>query len=512
MGTNVGKEKILGKVYLIGAGPGDPGLLTVKARQILRNCDVAVYDYLANPEFLSYLPEGCETIYVGKKSAHHTMSQEEINRLLVALGQQGKTVARLKGGDPFIFGRGGEEAQELKKNGVPFEVVPGITSAIAAPAYAGIPLSHRDFTSTIGIVTGHERPDKEKSAIDWEGLARSMGTLVFLMGVKNLSGICGNLMEAGMDPETPAAMVRWGTTPRQRAVTGTLATMPEVVEKAGIKPPAILVVGKVVTLRDSLNWFETRPLFGKRIVVTRARTQASDMKQRLEEFGAEVIQFPTIRVQPPESWDPVDTAIEGLEAYDWLIFSSVNGVRYFFERLFGSGRDARSLGGKSVAAIGPKTAEALRRVGIRPDLVPKDYKAEGLLEAFPEGVAATVLFPRAKVAREVLPETLRKRGHRVDVVPVYETVMETVDPDAKETIRSGDVDVITFTASSTVHNFVEIMGGRAAVQALPDSVKIASIGPITSQTLRDYGLAVHVEAPVYTIDGLIREILAALAP
>ena len=500
-----------GKIYLIGAGPGDPGLLTIKAKKVLQHCDVVVYDYLANPTFLEYAREDTETIYVGKKSSHHTLSQEEINQLLVDLGEQGKVVARLKGGDPFIFGRGGEEAQELKTRGIPFEVVPGITSAIAAPAYAGIPLSHRDFTSTIGIVTGHERPDKEKSAIDWEGLARSMGTLVFLMGVKNLTSICRNLMEAGKPPDTPAAMVRWGTTPRQQAVTGTLATMPEVVRNAGIRPPAILVVGEVVTLRESLNWFETRPLFGKRIVVTRARAQASDMRQKLEDLGAEVIQFPTIRIQPPALWEPVDQAIEELDTYDWVVFSSMNGVQSFFKRLFEKGRDVRSLGGKSVAAIGPKTAEALRQFGIFPDLVPKDYKAEGLLAVFPEGDKKRILFPRAKVAREVLPETLRKRGHHVEVVPVYETVMEEPDPEVKGAILSGEVDLVTFTASSTVHNFVEIMGGREGIQGLPETLRVASIGPITSQTLREYGLPVHVEAPVYTIDDLIREIVAAFA-
>lgn len=503
------KRSKKGKVYLIGAGPGDPGLLTVKAREILKTCDVAVYDYLANPVFLSYLPEKCETIYVGKKSADHTLSQEEINRLLVDLGMRGKVVARLKGGDPFIFGRGGEEAQELRENGIPFEVVPGITSAIAAPAYAGIPLSHRDFTSTIGIVTGHERPDKEKSAIDWDGLARSMGTLVFLMGVKNLANICRNLMAAGRPPETPAAMIRWGTTPRQRAVTGTLGTMPVVARKAGITPPAILVVGEVVNLRDSLNWFETRPLFGKRIVVTRARAQASDMRRRLEDLGAEVIQFPTIRIRPPASWGPVDDAIGRLDIFDWVIFSSVNGVRAFFERLFANGKDARGLAGKSVAAIGPKTAKALREYGVVSDLTPVDYKAEGLLEVFPEGSARHILFPRAKVAREVLPETLRTRGHEVEVVPVYETVMESPDPEVREAVLSGDVDMITFTASSTVHNFVKIMGGREVAGNLPGSVKFASIGPITSQTLRDYGLQVDVEAPVYTIEGLIEEIVAS---
>ncbi|MBW1659936.1 MAG: uroporphyrinogen-III C-methyltransferase [Deltaproteobacteria bacterium] len=500
-----------GKVYLIGAGPGDPGLLTIKAKEILQACDVVVYDYLANPTFLEYVGEEAEAIYVGKKSSQHTLSQEEINKLLVDLGKQGKRVARLKGGDPYIFGRGGEEAQELRENGIPFEVVPGITSAIAAPAYAGIPLSHRDFTSTIGIVTGHERPDKEKSAIDWEGLARSMGTLVFLMGVKNLSNICRNLMDHGRSPETPAAMVRWGTTPRQQAVTGTLATMPEIVEKAGIKPPAILVVGEVVTLRDSLNWFERRPLFGKRIVVTRARAQASDMRRKLEDLGAEVVQFPTIRIQPPSSWSPVDEAVERLNDFDWVIFSSVNGVKFFFERLFQKGRDVRDLGGKSIAAIGPQTAKELASYGLRADLVPNDYKAEGLLDVFTDEETRRILFPRAKVAREVLPETLRKRGHHVEVIPVYETVMEKPDADVMNSILSGDVDVITFTASSTVHNFVEIMGGKEKVQTLPGTIKMASIGPITSQTLRDYGLHVHMEAPVYTIDGLIQEIITNLS-
>ncbi len=499
-----------GKVYLIGAGPGDPGLITVKAREILQHCDAAVYDYLANPEFLSYLPEGCESIYVGKKSAHHTMTQEEINQLLVNLGKQGKVVARLKGGDPYIFGRGGEEAQALQDHGVAFEVVPGITSAVAGPAYAGIPLSHRDFTSTIGIVTGHERPDKETSAIDWEGLARAMGTLVFLMGVKNLPHICRNLIEAGKDPSTPAAMVRWGTTPRQRTVTGTLETIPAIAEREGIKPPAILVVGQVVSLRDSLNWFERRPLFGRRIVVTRARAQTSDMRRRLEELGAEVVQFPTIRIQPPVSWDLLDEALDRLESFDWLIFTSVNGVRSFFDRLLSTGKDGRALAGKSIAAIGPKTAGAVREFGLLPDLVPGDYKAEGLLEVFPEGGGYQILFPRAKVAREVLPETLRQRGHRVEVIPVYETVMETPDPEVIEDIMSGKVDVITFTASSTVRNFVEMIGGAEKARMIPSTIRIASIGPITSAALRDAGMTVHMESPLYTIEALIDTIMEAM--
>ncbi len=496
-----------GKVYLIGAGPGDPGLLTIKAKEVLQSCEVVVYDYLANPLFLEYVRDDAEAIYVGKKSSQHTMTQEEINRLLIDLGEKGKIVARLKGGDPFIFGRGGEEAQELRKRGIPFEVVPGITSAIAGPAYAGIPLSHRDFTSTIGIVTGHERPDKEKSSIDWEGLARSMGTLVFLMGVKNLPTICGKLIEGGKDPSTPAAMVQWGTTPRQRVVTGTLSTMPEEVQKAGIKPPAILVVGEVVTLRDSLSWFEQRPLFGKRVVVTRARAQSSEFRQKLEELGAEVVQFPTIKVQAPASWEEVDASIERLGGFDWVIFSSVNGVRFFFQRLFRKGKDARDLAGKSIATIGPKTAEALEGFGLKADLVPQDYKAEGLLDVFPKGGGKRVLFPRAKVAREVLPDELKARGYDVEVVPVYETVMEEPDLAVKEALFEGGVDLITFTASSTVHNFVKIMGGKGEVKKLPPTVKIASIGPITSRTLKDYGLPVHVEASLFTIDGLIQAIL-----
>ncbi len=503
---DVSGEKRTGKVYLIGAGPGDAGLLTIKGREILQTCDAVVYDYLANPEFLGYVREGCETIYVGKKSAHHTLSQWEINQLLVRLGKEGKVVARLKGGDPYIFGRGGEEAQVLQEAEVPFEVVPGITSAIAAPAYAGIPLSHRDFTSTIGIVTGHERPDKEKSAINWKGLASSMGTLVFLMGVKNLQRICENLIEAGKAPETPAAVVRWGTTPRQQTVTGTLDTMPEVAERAGITPPAILVVGQVVSLRDSLNWFETRPLFGKRIVVTRARAQASEMKRRLEALGAEVISFPTIRIVPPASWQRLDQALEELTSYDAMIFSSVNGVEAFFERLFARGKDTRALGGLFASAIGPKTAEKLRDFGIVPDLVPDDYRAEGLLSAFPEGEAKRILFPRARVAREILPETLRQRGHQVDVIPVYETVMEEPALEDRDEILEGKVDIITFTASSTVRNFVAMMGGQDVARTIPDKVMIASIGPVTSETLRSVGLKVDIEPPEYTIDALIEAI------
>lgn len=497
-----------GIVYLIGAGPGDPGLLTLKGQACIARADVVVYDYLAAPALLAHAAPTAQRIYVGKQGGDHTLSQEAINRLIVEQARAGKTVARLKGGDPFIFGRGGEEAEELVAAGVPFEVVPGVTSAVAAAAYAGIPLTHRDHTATLAFVTGHEDPAKEASNIDWGALATGIGTLVFFMGVKNLPRIVERLTAHGMPPERPVALIRWGTTSRQQTVTGTLATIVERVRAAGLKAPAITVVGEVVRLRERLQWFERRPLLGRTIVVTRAREQASDLVEQLEALGAEVLECPTIRVIPPESWKALDGAITRLRDYHWVVFTSVNGVRFFFARLAHHGMDTRALGHLRTAVIGPATAAALASHGLRSDLMPESYRAESVVEAFRAEAltGATVLLPRAAEARPVLPEELRRMGARVDEIPVYHT--EIASDGAPELIRrleGGEVDLVTFTSSSTVKNFKRLLPpGKAA--ALMDGVQVASIGPITTETAEGLGFRVDLTAAAYTIPGLVQAI------
>lgn len=481
--------------------------MTLRGREVLAHAEVVIYDYLANEEFLDFAPPEAERIYVGKKGGDHTLSQPGINELLVEKGRE-NVVVRLKGGDPFVFGRGGEEAQILIAEGIPFEVVPGVTAAVAVPAYAGIPLSHRDHAASIAFVTGHERADRNDSKIEWDKLATAVGTLVFFMGVKNLPGICASLTAHGRSPETPVAVIRWGTTPRQETVIGTLGNIVEKVEQAGLKPPAITVVGDVVRLREELNWFESRPLFGRRILVTRAREQASDFKAMLAERGADCIEFPTIGIAPPPSWEPLDSAVARLSSYDWVIFTSVNGVRFFMERLRNAGLDSRELKGVRLAAIGPKTAEALEGYGLRPDLVPTEYRAESILTGLAGDGAAgkRFLLPRAMVARDVLPATLRERGATVDVAPAYQTVLPTGrSEEILRLLRGGEIDCLTFTSSSTVSNFFSLFNKEEILPCLETSV-IACIGPITAETARKFGLSVDVIPKEYTIPGLTEAI------
>jgi uroporphyrinogen III methyltransferase/synthase len=500
-----------GKVYLVGAGPGDPGLLTIKAKECLEQADVVIYDYLANEAFLNYAGEEAELIYVGKKGGAHTMPQEEINKLILNKAREGHTVVRLKGGDPFIFGRGGEEAQELAQAGLSFEVIPGVTSATAVPAYAGIPLTHRDHNATVAFITGHEDPTKETSNIAWDKLATGVGTLVILMGVGNLPSITQKLLEHGRSPATPVALIRRGTVPEQRTVTGTLQNIAERVKEQGLKPPAIIVVGDVVGLRKELNWFESKPLYGKRIVVTRAREQASGFLAGLREQGAECIEFPTIQVVPPQTWEPLDQAFLRMERYQWVVFTSVNGVKYFFERLEGLGFDLRELKDIKVGVIGPKTAEAVAKKGIRLDLVPDEYRAEGVLEAFKDWdiEMARILLPRAAGARDVLSMGLAKMGAFVDEIPVYQTVRPVYDKArVKEMLEKGEIDMVTFTSSSTVRNFVDMF--RQETQLLRDwmsKVPAACIGPITAKTAEDEGLSVSLVPEEYTIDALTHAIV-----
>lgn len=498
-----------GMVYLVGAGPGDYRLISLKAVECLKQADVVVYDRLADDRILQWAPDDAEYIYVGKASSNHTMKQEDINQLLVDKAKEGKCVVRLKGGDPFVFGRGGEEGLLLQENGLLFEIVPGITSAISVPAYAGIPVTHRAVATSFAVVTGHEDPTKGKSNMRWEHLATGVDTLVFLMGVANLPHITAKLIENGRPADTPAAVIRWGTKPEQRVLMTTVGTAAEDVAKAGLKPPAIFIVGDVVNLREKLRWFDepkTHPLFGKTVLVTRARSQASKLTARLEQLGAKVIETPVIRIEDPaDDYAALDSAIGNLSDYQWLIFTSVNGVEHFFARLLAAGKDARAMGYAKVAAIGSATAEKLKAYGIIADVLPQEFRAEGVLEALKGTLPphAKILLPRAQEAREILPEKLREQGALVDVVPAYRTVAAAVDGEAlKAQLAGGEIDLVTFTSSSTVTNLIQIVGSAAALAG----VKTAAIGPVTADTANKNGIEPDIVAKKYTIDGLVEAI------
>lgn len=502
--------KKTGIVYLVGAGPGDPKLLTLRGKECLERADVVLYDYLANPVLLEFAPAGAERIYVGRRGRGQYQDQGEINRLLIERARAGKIVVRLKGGDPFVFGRGGEEAEAVAGAGLPFEVVPGVTSAVAAPAYAGIPVTHRTLASTVTFVTGHEDPAKETEALEWPGLATAHGTLVFLMGVKNLPAIVANLRREGKPADTPAAAIRWGTKANQRTVIGTLETIVGKAAEAQIEPPSIIVVGEVVRLREQLNWFETRPLFGKRVLVTRAREQAGELSSLLAERGAEPVECPTIRIVPPASWAELDGAIADLSRYQWLVFTSVNGVKPFMERLWQKGLDARAVAGLQLCCIGPRTAEALAVYGLRADVIPADYQAEGLIEAMKAaGVTGQrVLIPRAAVAREILPEQLRALGADVQVVTAYRAVLPEVEIDrVKGLLQKQALHVLTFASSSTVRNFCGLFSGREEMRRVTSGAVVACIGPITAKTAAEEGLAVTITAAESTIPALVEAIV-----
>lgn len=497
-----------GKVYLVGAGPGDPGLITVKGLECIRKADVIIYDYLASPRLLTHAGKDAELIYVGKKGGEHTLSQEGINALIVEKAVTGARVTRLKGGDPFVFGRGGEEAEVLIDHKIDFEVVPGVTSAVAAAAYAGIPLTHRKLTSTLAFITGHEDPEKSESSIDWASISRGVGTLVFFMGVKNLPRIVDRLLAHNRPPETPVALVRWGTTTRQVTVSGTLSNIVGRVQEAGLKAPAIIVVGEVVLLRKTMKWFENRPLLGKKIMVTRARAQASDLVAALSELGAECMEYPTIKISPPNDYEKLDKAIQNLPAYDWLIFTSVNGVAFFFERLFKNSLDTRSLGHVKTAVIGPATQKKLKAFGLTSDILPENYRAESVVAAFEneELAGKKILLPRAKEARPILPVELTKMGARVDEITAYQTIPVEDNKDrVLERLKNKSIHMVTFTSSSTVKNFKRLIPDRDFTSLL-DGVTIASIGPITTETAQKLGFTVHVTAEEYTIPGLCEAI------
>ncbi len=490
----------MSKVYLIGAGPGDPELLTLKGRRILEQAEVVLYDHLAPEALLSHAPPDAERIYVGKKRSEHAASQEEICALLVAHARAGRRVVRLKGGDPFIFGRGGEEAEALADAGIPFEVVPGVTTPLGVAAYTGVPLTHRDHTSAVTFVTGHS-----VEAIDWDRVGH-VDTVVLFMGLTQFPAIARELIARGRSPETPAMAVRWATRPDQETVTGTLATLPELIVRRGLKPPATIVIGEVVRLREKLDWYERLPLFGRRIIVTRAREQAGTLAGRLRELGAEAIELPTIEIAPAADYAPLDRAIANLACYDWLLFTSANGVRYFTERLDRSAADLRSLRAR-ICAIGPATRAAVEALHLKCDLMGREYVAEGLLEAFAAHDLAgrRILLPRAAVARDLVPAELARRGAVVDVVEAYRTVIPEDAADRAREVLAGRPDAITFTSSSTVQNFVAIAGAESLA-----GVKVFSIGPITSATARSLGIEVTAEAREFTIDGLLAAITGVL--
>ncbi|MBI4208420.1 MAG: uroporphyrinogen-III C-methyltransferase [Deltaproteobacteria bacterium] len=500
----------MGKVYLVGAGPGDPELITLKGIRTLRRSDVVLYDHLANPELLAYAPSTARKIDVGKEGGGRSMRQDRIIQKMIQLAQSGKIVVRLKGGDPFLFGRGGEEAEALAEVGIFCEVIPGVTSAIAVPAYAGIPVTHRRFASAVTIATGHEDPEKSESILPWIEMARAGQTLVLLMGVKTLKRNVGCLLSSGCDPKTPVALIQWGTYPQQRTVIAPLNQIVAEAKKARVGPPSVMVVGEVVSLRGKIGSREERPLLGKRILVTRAREQASEFVDRLKNLGAESIEIPAVDIQPPKSWKKFDSIVKETTNYDWVIFTSVNGVRAVADRLRKLGLEFSKLfRSASICAIGPRTAEEIELQGLKVKKIPSEYRAESILEAFGslDLKGKSFLIPRSEIARDLLPRELQKRGAKVDVVDVYRTVPSRIDSrDLQGRLKNGEIDVLTFTSSSTVHSLARHFG-RKGLKNWTDGAVVACIGPITEKTARSYGLRSEIVAKKYTIGGLTQAIV-----
>jgi uroporphyrinogen III methyltransferase / synthase len=492
-----------GIVYLVGAGPGDPALMTARSLELIASADTVFHDRLIPPGALDGARADAELVYVGKRPGVPSVPQEEIGKRLAEAALAGRSVVRLKGGDPFVFGRGGEEGEALRAAGVEFEVVPGVTAGVAATAYAGIPVTHRDDASAVAFVTGHEDPSKPETALDWEALAAFPGTLVFYMGVKRLEENARALIEAGRDPGEPAAAVERGTMAGQRTVAATLGTIAAAVEREGVGAPALIVVGPVVERRAALDWLERRPLHGRRVVVTRARAQASGLAATLRELGAEVVELPAIRIKPRIESDDVRRAIESIGDYALVCLTSPNGARLLFEALAAAGLDARALAGATIATIGPGTARALAEHGIAADVVPERFVAEALVESLAavEIEGRRVLVARAAEARDVLPDALRGRGAEVDVVALYETVREDPDPQAVEAAQAAGY--VTFTSSSTVRNLLDALGDR-----FPAAARIVSIGPVTSEAARAAGLEIAVEAERHDVGGLVAALLA----
>ena len=500
-----------GKVYLVGAGPGDPELLTLKARRLLETADVVIFDRLVDERILAWAKPGAELVDVGKRpGAKGKNAQAGINALLVAKAREGKAVVRLKGGDPFVFGRGGEEALALAYARVPFEVVPGVSSAVAAPAYAGIPITHRGLASNVTVVTGSEDPGKAASAVDWNALAKTRGTLVVLMGRENLRSIADALVEGGLPPATPVALVRWGTKPQQHTLVGTLSGIAGAADAAGVEPPVVAVVGDVVRLRAKLNWFESQPLFGKRVLVTRTRAQAGVLSAMLTERGALPIEVPTIELKPLAT-KRLDKAIKALDTYDWVVLTSANAVDILFEKFEASGRDARALHGVAVAAIGPATAERLRAKGIVPDLVPDEYISEAVVKGLAKlGIAGKrVLLPRSDIGREALAQGLEALGAKVDELPLYGNATPTGAAKRLKAALAGGVDIATFSSSSTVRNLAKLLGGDLSPLS---GATIACIGPVTAETAGELGLKVGIVAKDYTVAGLVEALERHFSP
>ncbi len=495
-----------GKAYLVGAGPGDPGLLTVKGKKLIAEADVVIYDRLASPRILSYAPRNAEFIYVGKTAGRHALSQENINALIVKKARENKKVVRLKGGDPFIFGRGGEEAEVLAQEGIPFEIVPGVSSSIAAPAYAGIPLTHRAHAACVTLITGHRKFGADEIDVNWEGLAKSNGTLVFLMGMTNLPNIVSQLTQHGLPAHTPVAVVQWGTTAKQKTVISVLSHIVQKVKDTGIGSPAVIVVGTVVTLQNIISWFEKKSLFGRRILVTRSREQASQMVEMLEERGAECIELPVISVAPVRDPMTVKRILSLLSFMHWIVFTSVNAVRCLFELCFENGLDMRAFGHVRFAVIGSGTADALSEYHFKADLIPNTFDAEGLLEAFNErGVMNQhILLPKAKKTRDVLLKGLQELGAIVEPVTVYENVMPELAEDVLDSLSDG-VDVVTFTSSSTVRNLASMLPSSLK-EKLIANVKAACIGPITARTAQELGFNVCIQPNSATIPALVHAI------
>ncbi len=495
-----GKKKT-GWCYLIGAGPGDLGLVTLRARQCIEQAEIIVYDYLCNPEMLNWAPESAEIIYAGKKAGAHTLKQDEINALLVEKTGAGKQVVRLKGGDPFLFGRGAEEAEALARAGLAFEIVPGVTSAIAAPAYAGIPITHRGKNSHVTFFTGHEDPSKEEGTIDFRALAKLGGTQVMLMGVERMESIAREMIDHGVRPDLPVALVRWGTTGRQQTLIGDLQNIARRIAESGFEAPAVAIFGEVVALREQLSWYEIRPLFGKRIVVTRTRRQAGVLSEQLRLLGADVIELPTIRIEPPTDLRAFAELVQDAHSYDWIVFTSPNGVAAFFEMFFKLYDDAREIGGSQIAAIGPATAQRVKDFHLKVDLQPEEFVAEAVAHEFKKQgniENLKILLARAQEARDLLPKELEALGAIVDVAVAYRTVAETDDrTEARVRLQENGADMITFTSSSTVENYL------ALGLKWPPGMRVASIGPVTSSTARNRGLSVDVEARRHDVPGLV---------
>ncbi|SKC75590.1 uroporphyrinogen-III C-methyltransferase [Maledivibacter halophilus] len=497
-----------GKVYLVGAGPGDYKLITLKGLECIEKADVILYDRLINPKLLKYAKKKAEIIYAGKAPNAHSYSQEEISQLILDKALEGNVVTRLKGGDPFVFGRGGEEALLLAENNVNFEIVPGITSAISVPAYAGIPVTHRNISSSFHVITGHEDPEKERSSLNYETLGKLKGTLIFLMGVKNIENICENLIKNGQSPKRPVAVIRKGTTTEQEIVTGNLKNIADRVKEKNLKNPAIIVVGDVVNLSKCLSWIDKRVLFGKRVLVTRTRLQVSKLSEKIEALGGEAIEFPTIEITPNDDYTKLDKAIGEIGKYKWIIFTSVNGVKYFLNRMKKLRVDVRTIKGAKICAIGPATAGKLNEMGFLVEYIPEEYKAEGLIEILKDRIEEgdNILLPRADIARKVLEEKLIKLGANVDNVAVYNTIIPRYERgELANILKNKIIDIITFTSSSTARNFFKILGKENL--NLLDNINIAAIGPITAKTAKELGMNVEIEAKEYTIDGLVEAII-----